>query len=124
MKLGMFIIYVKEQNKSRDFYKQVFKINPILDVPGMTEFKIEGISIGIMPKTGISNILDNKVIHADEKSIKCELYFYVDCPEQYLEILEKNGGNKISDPIKRNWGDIVGYGTDLDGNVLAFSKKI
>jgi predicted enzyme related to lactoylglutathione lyase len=123
MKLGMFIIYVKDQKKSRDFYKEIFKINPTLDVPGMTEFNIDGVSIGIMPISGISKILENKISIPDEESIKCELYLYVEFPDQYLEIVANNGGKIISNPIKRNWGDIVGYCTDLDGNILAFSKK-
>lgn len=34
------ILYVADQNKSRDFYKHILGVDPILDVPGMTEFKM------------------------------------------------------------------------------------
>ena len=38
-KAMMLIIYVENQEKARDFYKQVLAMEPLMDVPGMTEFK-------------------------------------------------------------------------------------
>lgn len=34
------IIYVKNQVKSKEFYKSLLDIEPTLDVPGMTEFTL------------------------------------------------------------------------------------
>lgn len=51
-----FIIYVKDQNKSKNFYKSVLKLDPVLNVPGMTEFQINDFcKLGIMPENGIAS---------------------------------------------------------------------
>lgn len=34
------ILYVANQQRSRDFYASILQIEPSLDAPGMTEFKL------------------------------------------------------------------------------------
>ena len=34
------ILYVNDQQASADFYAELFRQNPDLNVPGMTEFKL------------------------------------------------------------------------------------
>jgi len=59
---AIFIFYVADQQKSRDFYQHVFQQQPVLDEEGMTEFLInEQSRLGIMPEDGILRILDNKI---------------------------------------------------------------
>lgn len=49
-----FIIYVKDQEKSRDFYQKVLNLWPKLDVPRMTEFALnDGTILGLMPEAGL-----------------------------------------------------------------------
>ena len=56
----MFIIYVKDQDKSKDFYKKVFQQEPVLDIEGISEFALaDNVSFGIMPESGIMRILDD-----------------------------------------------------------------
>ena len=53
-KTTMFILYVSDQQVSRDFYAAVLGQEPILDVPGMTEFNLpDGSTLGLMPEAGI-----------------------------------------------------------------------
>ena len=123
----IFILYVKDQEKSKCFYEQVLGMSPTLHVPGMTEFKLSpGTSLGIMPGDGIVKILDNKIANPNsiEKIPRCEVYLYVEDPEACLLRLVKAGGIAIDHAKPRNWGDFVSYGVDLDGNILAFGKRI
>lgn len=59
---SMFIVFVEDHSLSKKFYQQVLEQEPILDVPGMTEFAL-GIdsSLGLMPASGIVKILENKI---------------------------------------------------------------
>lgn len=122
----MFIIFVKNQEKSRAFYEKIFGFKPTLDVPGMTEFKLfDHVTLGIMPEEGIMRILENKI--QDPKNAngvpRSELYLYVDDPDEYYFKLVNAGGTGISKMKLRNWGDYVSYGSDIDGHILAFAKK-
>ncbi len=122
-----FIIYVKDQQKSKQFYEIVLQISPSLDVPGMTEFKLaDNVILGIMPENGISKIISTHLPHPkDGNGIpRCELYLKVKNPKNYIAKGIELGGKEISKLQKRDWGDIVGYISDLDGHILAFAEKV
>jgi len=123
----MFIIYVKDQEKSKQFYEELLGMSPKLHVPGMTEFNLyDKATLGIMPEEGIMRILNNKIQHPKEaKGIpRCEIYLYVDDPDAYYERLIRVGGEGISKGELRNWGDYVAYGADVDGHIIAFAKQV
>ena len=120
------ILYVADQNKSKEFYKKVLDLEPILDVPGMTEFQIsENHKLGLMPETGIENILQESVPspRTGNGIPRCELYLLVDNPKRYFKRALEHKAKLVSELALRNWGDFVGYVADLDGNVLAFAQK-
>jgi uncharacterized glyoxalase superfamily protein PhnB len=122
---AIFIFYVSNQEKSKVFYEEVLGYQPQLDVPGMTEFLLsDNVTLGLMPEEGIMRVLDNKIPNpALAKGIpRSELYLFVDEPEEYYERLIATGGTGISKLELRNWGDYVAYGSDLDGNILAFAR--
>lgn len=122
----MFIIYVKDQDKSKDFYKKVFQQEPVLDIEGISEFALaDNVSFGIMPESGIMRILDDKIPNpAMARGIpRNELYLYVNDIDDYIKRVFDAGGKIISGPKLRNWGKVVAYCMDIDGNILAFAKK-
>ena len=121
-----FIIYVKDQEKSKIFYENVLQIEPSLHVPGMTEFKLaDNVKLGIMPENGIAKIISTKLPHPNKGSgiPRCELYLKVKKPKEYISKGIELGGKEISEFQKRDWGDTVGYISDLDGHILAFAEK-
>ncbi len=122
-----FIIYVSNQDRSKDFYERLLNIKPSLNVPGMTEFKLsENVKLGLMPENGISKIISNKLPHPQKGNgiPRCELYLKVENPNEYIKRGIESGGNEISKLQDRDWGDKVGYISDLDGHIIAFAQKI
>lgn len=121
------IIYVSNQEKSKRFYAEILDSDPILDVPGMTEFfLLENVTLGIMPEDGIAKIIcpvlpNPKIANGIPR---CEIYLKVENPALRLKKAIYMGGKKISEPLKREWGDEVAYVSDLDGNVIAFAKEL
>ncbi|MEH6763380.1 MAG: VOC family protein [Aequorivita antarctica] len=121
-----FILYVSDQVLSTEFYEKLFNLTPSLNVPGMTEFNLsETVKLGLMPESGISNILcpvmpHPKIAHGIPR---CELYLKLTNPADYLERGIQLGGKNISELQARDWGDIVGYIADLDGHVIAFAEN-
>ncbi|MDP1725688.1 MAG: lactoylglutathione lyase [Bacteroidota bacterium] len=120
-----FILYVANQNKSRDFYKTILQLEPILDVPGMCEFQLNDLcKLGLMPETGIVKILGNKIPYPQTGNgiPRCELYLKTgDVSAAYQRALSA-GAKSISEPAYRDWGDEVAYVADKDGHVVAFVK--
>ena len=124
MEKAFFIIYVEDQDRSRAFYEAVLGAKPILDVPGMTEFRLtDSSSLGIMPEQGIADLLGDELPHPQTGHgiPRCELYLLVTDPIESYEGLLAAGGKGISSVQPRPWGDRVAYGADPDGHVLAFA---
>lgn len=118
------ILYVADQKHSRDFYAAVLQIEPSLDVPGMTEFKLsEHHILGLMPERGIKKLLGEKLPDpAGASGIpRAELYFRIDDPVPYFNRAMKLGALELSPLLDRDWGSKAAYVLDSDGHVLAFS---
>lgn len=84
------ILYVKDQQKSTDFYQKVLRKHADLNVPGMTEFIVNDFcKLGLMPNDGIAKIITPTLPHPDlgNRIPRCELYFIVDnLQEEYQNI--------------------------------------
>lgn len=121
-----FILYVASQERAKLFYQKILGLNPVLDVPGMTEFELSpGLKLGLMPESGINKILAGKTPSPTTGSgiPRCELYLKRgNVKELYQKALEA-GAIAISEPANRDWGDEVGYVADPDGHIIAFAHK-
>jgi len=123
---SFFIIYVANQAISKAFYSELLNSQPVIDVPGMTEFNIgDKMKLGIMPETGIATIICPTAPHPNKASgiPRCEIYLRVSDAQLYLERAIKLGAKKISAVEPRNWGDNVAYVSDPDGHILAFASR-
>lgn len=122
----MIILYVSDQQRSRDFYSEILQCKPVLDVNGMTEFLLsENFKLGLMPEKGIAKILGNRTRHPQEGSgiPRCELYLFVDDPSEALQRAVRAGALEISPAEQRSWGDTAAYCADPDGHIIAFAKS-
>lgn len=122
----IFILYVKNQQESCDFYRSLLLKEPLLNVPGMTEFELSDTSIlGLMPESGIVKILENAVPHPSKGNgiPRCELYLTVDNPAEYFKRAVKLSAVPVSEMKLRDWGDEAAYCADPDGHIIAFTKR-
>ncbi|HRI43999.1 MAG TPA: VOC family protein [Fimbriimonadaceae bacterium] len=120
-----FILYVVDQERSRRFYEAVLGEEPILHVPGMTEFALPGGSaLGLMPIAGIRRLLGDALPcpGAASGTPRCELYLTVEDPEALHQRAIRAGAQELSPLQPRNWGDDAAYSLDPDGHVLVFAR--
>ncbi len=120
-----FILYVSDQAQSTDFYTKTLSQVPILNVPGMTEFKLaENCILGLMPSNAIKKLLGDSIKHPEDAAgiPRAELYLRVSDPEKSFNIAIEAGGKLLSPFQERNWGSKVGYFSDPDGHIIAFSN--
>lgn len=121
------ILYVADQQLSSDFYTKLFRKNPELNVPGMTEFLLaENFKLGLMPNSGIAKILTDKTPHPELGNgiPRCELYLYVDDIALEFNNAVNTGAKLISNIQDRTWGDKACYFADPDGHIIAFAEKL
>ena len=127
MKRAFFILYVKDQALSTEFYSKTLAQDPTLFVPGMTEFTLsDACSLGLMPATGIKQLLGEPL---PDPSLgigipRAELYLHVDDPAEAHQRALSVGAKELSPLLNRDWGDRVAYSLDPDGHVLAFAEPM
>ena len=120
-----FILYVSEQERSKNFYQKLLQIEPSLDVPGMTEFNLPGCKLGLMPENGISKILQQKTKPPELGTgiPRCEIYLKVPDAISFHQRGIELGAKEISPAEIRSWGDLVSYLMDKDGHIIAFAQS-
>ena len=127
MSKAYFILYVKDQTHSTEFYSYVLNLAPSLHVPGMTEFSLsKDCVLGLMPQTGIQRLLGERLPNpsAADGIPRAELYLLVDVPQVYHQRALGHGAIELSELAPRNWGHRAAYSLDPDGHVLAFAEPV
>lgn len=122
-----FILYVENQQISRNFYKNLFQIEPTLDVAGMTEFELfNQVKLGLMPYSGIYKILQPQLPSPQTgKGIpRAELYLEVADISVYLPRIANLKVTVVSELSVRDWGAKVIYLSDPDTHIIALAEKI
>jgi len=121
---AFFLFYVKDQAASAAYYKKVLALEPILDVPGITEFRLlDGSVFAVMPTTSAAKLIGARVFPSGSDVPKAELYLVVDDAEACHARALRCGGVELSPMQRRDWGHRAAYSVDPDGHVLAFAEK-
>ena len=120
MKLKNILIVVKDIEKSKQFYHDLFGLDPILDNDGnliLTE------GLVLQDKKIWSDFLEKDII---PRSNSCELYFEEPNIEAFIEKLEKLYPQiqYINPLITHRWGQKVIRFYDLDGNLIEVGTPI
>lgn len=122
-----FILYVSDQKASSAFYTRVLGERPQLDVPGMTEFRLnDGAVLGLMPAKGIKRLLGDRLPDPEKGAgiPRAELYLLVDDPDSFHQRALADGGKELSALQPRDWGHEAAYSLDPDGHVVAFARQL
>jgi uncharacterized protein len=119
------ILYVRDQRASADFYAAVLGGAPVLDVPGMTEFRLSADAVlGLMPASGARRLLGPSSPDPTRAgdAPRAELYLVVRDPGAYHTRALARGARELSPLLPRDWGHRAAYALDPDGHVLAFAE--
>jgi uncharacterized glyoxalase superfamily protein PhnB len=93
----------------------------------MTEFHLLSTTVfGLMPASGIKNLLGDKIEKPQKKNNqpRAELYLLVDNIESYANRAIKLGAKKLDDLKEKDWGHRAIYFEDLDGYIIVFAEII
>jgi uncharacterized protein len=119
------ILYVRDQGASAHFYAGVLAAAPVLDLPGMTEFRLSGDAVlGLMPSSGARRLLGPGAPDPTRAgdAPRAELYLVVRDPGAFHARALAHGARELSPLLPRDWGHRAAYALDPDGHVLAFAE--
>lgn len=121
-----FILYVRDQQYSTTFYSDVLGLEPALNVPGMTEFRLSDTAVlGLMPEAGAARLLGKDVDFFDGPRLpRAETYLLVEDAGAFHAKAVAAGAVEVSPLADRDWGHRVAYSEDPDGHILAFAQEL
>ena len=120
MKLKNILIVVKDIEKSRKFYQDLFGIDLVLDNDG-NMILTEGLVL--QDEKIWRSFLDRDII---PKSNSCELYFEEQDIESFIEKLERlyPSVEYVNHLMTHSWGQRVIRFYDLDGNLIEVGTPV
>jgi len=120
MKLKNILIVVKDIEKSRQFYHDLFGIDLVLDNDG-NMILTEGLVL--QDERIWKNFLGKNIV---SKSNSCELYFEEQDIEAFIEKLERMYPNieYVNRLMTHSWGQRVIRFYDLDGNLIEVGTPV
>ena len=120
MKLKNILLVVKDIEKSKQFYHDLFGLDVILDNEGNV-ILTEGLVL--QEKTIWKNFLERDII---SESNSCELYFEEKNIEKFIEKLEKlyPSIQYVNRLMTHSWGQKVIRFYDLDGNLIEVGTPV
>ena len=120
MKLKNILIVVKDIEKSRQFYHDLFGIDLVLDNDG-NMILTEGLVL--QDERIWKNFLGKDIV---SKSNSCELYFEEEDIDVFIEKLERMYPNieYVNRLMTHSWGQRVIRFYDLDGNLIEVGTPI
>ena len=120
MKLKNILIVVKDIEKSRKFYQDLFGIDMVLDNDG-NMILTEGLVL--QDEKIWRSFLDRDIV---PKSNSCELYFEEQDIESFVEKLERlyPSVEYVNPLMTHSWGQRVIRFYDLDGNLIEVGTPV
>lgn len=120
MKLKNILIVVKDIEKSKQFYRDLFGLNVVLDSDGnviMTE------GLVLQDKAIWAKFIEKEIVPG---SNSCELYFEETDIEGFVEKLEKlyPSIQYVNRLMTHSWGQKVVRFYDLDGNLIEVGTPV
>ena len=122
-----FIIYVDDFDKTKLFYELLFNNKPVIDEPGMCEFKLpDGSTLGIMHTSSLTKLFGEEFVEQkDRKALpNVELYFLTEIALEFHKRAVQLGATELREFADMDWGHKVAYSLNHDGHILAFAEKI
>jgi predicted enzyme related to lactoylglutathione lyase len=120
------ILYIKDQVFSKKFYAAILGIEPVLDVPGMTEFLLnQHTKLGLMPDVDMDSIIGQTLpTPVLARGIpRCELYLFRSDINAAINNAIIHGARLLSPAKLRSWGHMAAYIADPDGHIIAFANE-
>jgi len=103
------IYKVKEIEKARDWYAEVFETQPYFDQPYYVGFNIGGYELGLQPVSQSPEIqVDNVVVYWGVEDINETYNWMIEKGAEQYEIPENVGGDIEVATVVDPWGNVVG----------------
>ncbi len=116
----IFVLYVRDPERSRAFYESALGLKPTLVADGYCELECGSAVLGLINEGAAKILAGAPAGHG----LRAELYLRLDDVDEAVRRLVKAGARCTSPISDRDWGDRAAYFEDPDGHLVAVARKI
>ena len=123
-RISLVILAVEDRSLATTFYREAFGWPLAVDTAAYAEFALPGgVRLGIYDRRGFGKNIGQQP--RPTGGVTCtELYLYVDDIDAASVRVVRAGGRRLDPSRARDWGDVVAYFSDPDGNVVALARPL
>ena len=114
----IFVLYVRDPERSRAFYETALGLGPTLVADGYCELACGSAVLGLLNERAAKILAGAPA----GQGLRAELYLRVDDVEEAVRRLTRAGARCTSPLAVRDWGDRAAYFEDPDGHLVAVAQ--
>lgn len=116
------ILYVKDFDKSMEFYKSILGLTIKMQQGTYVEFDTGYTTLAINTRQSIEELTGLEVLGGPSKTF--EIGFVVEDVVETIEALRQKSVNIVKEPVTKPWGQSVAYVSDPDGHYIEICSSI
>lgn len=123
MRLSIVILVVEDLERVRSFYRDMLGGRGLVDTTTYVEVGFGEMRLGLYERHGFGQNIETLPVPRPARELSStELYFHVDDLDGACDLLASAGVTQLSSASARDWGEVVAYFADPEGNVIALAR--
>ena len=115
---------MKDPQRSKSFYEDVFELPPVYEDENAVAFQFENMFVNLLETPAAHDLIDPAAVASREAGARFQLTIWVDDADAVCAELNERGVKLLNGPIDREWGMRTASFTDLDGHIWEVAAKL
>ncbi|MGC4107641.1 MAG: VOC family protein [Thermomicrobiales bacterium] len=122
--LGAITIFVRDLDRARTFYAEIFGLRQIFADDVSTVFDLGNTMINLLQEGEAPGLIGPAKVAAVEDGARMQLTIFVDDADAVIAMLRERGATLLNGPIDRPWGVRTACIVDPDGTVWEIAQQM
>ncbi|MGN6483681.1 MAG: VOC family protein [Thermomicrobiales bacterium] len=122
--LGAITIFVRDLDRARTFYGEVFGLKQIFADEVSTVFDLGNTMINLLEEGEAPGLIGPAKVAAVEDGARTQLTIFVEDTDAVIAMLVARGGTVLNGPFDRPWGVRTACFADPDGTIWEIAQQV
>ena len=122
--VGAITLFVKDPQRSKSFYQDVFDVPAIYEDEDAAAFKFENTIVNLLRTPAARELIEPGAVAGQDAGSRFQLTIWVDDADGACADLASRGVELLNGPMNRDWGMRTASFTDPDGHIWEIAQDL
>ena len=122
--LGAVSLFVDDPERSKDFYRRVFELEPVWEDEDSAVFKLQNTLVNLLKAPAARDLIAPATVGASDAGARMQLTIWVEDANAACEELGARGVELLNGPLDRDWGMRTAAFADPDGHIWEVAQNL